>query len=75
MNRPNPLGVIPYYESKHSRHPESVRISFDDGSTAVFELKPESPHPQLVAAVTIIRAWDEEDWKGYKPPRLRGGLE
>ena len=38
-SRPKPLpSAVPYYKRESSRIPESIRISFSDGSTAVYEL-------------------------------------
>lgn len=35
----------PYYRRDYSRHPHAVRISFDDGSTAIYDRRDEQPAP------------------------------
>ena len=55
-SRPKPLpGAVPYYKRESSRIPESIRISFSDGSTAVYELHVDQPAPQIVESIKIIR--------------------
>lgn len=53
-----------YYETSLSRIPEKVRLSFSDGTTAVYRLEVELPEP-------IMRDWQSEvivgyQWKGAK---------
>ena len=50
-------GVMPYYEREDSRIPEKIRISFSDGSTAVYVIHVEQPAPQIVESINIIRKW------------------
>ncbi len=69
-SRPKPLpGAVPYYKRESSRIPESIRISFSDGSTAVYELHVEQPAPQIVESIKIIRRMKQ----GYvnQPARRR----
>ena len=69
-NRPKPLpGAVPYYKRESSRIPEQIRISFSDGSTAVYELHVNQPAPQIVESIKIIRRMKQ----GYvnQPARRR----
>lgn len=47
-----------YYESPLSRIPEKVRISFSDGTTAVYQLTMELPAP-------VFHDWQKEEI-GYR---------
>ena len=61
--------AVPYYDSDISVHPDSIRMSFDDGSTAVYDLRVEMPHPIIIENISIIRKWKQ----GYvnQPARRR----
>ena len=61
--------AVPYYEHDWSAHPDSVRISFSDGSTAIYDIRVEQPHPIILENVKIIRRMN-----GYvnQPARRRG---
>jgi len=63
---PNPL---PMYDRDNSRLPDRIRVSFEDGSTAVYELRTDLPHPVIIENVKIIRKWKQ----GYvnQPERRR----
>ena len=50
-------GVVPYYEQEDSTIPEKIRISFSDGSTAVYDLHVELPAPMIRESIEIIRKW------------------
>ena len=68
--RPAPLpGVVPYYDHEDSEIPERIRISFEGGKTAVYELRVDQPSPVIMENILIIRKWGE----GYKskPARRR----
>ena len=58
---------VPYYDHDWSEHPDSVRISFDDGSTAVYDIRVEQPHPIIRENIRIIRRMQV----GYLPKRRR----
>ena len=60
---------MPMYERDSSEYPEMIRVSFSDGSTAVYELKTELPHPVIIENIKIIRKWKQ----GYvnQPERRR----
>ena len=69
-DRPEPLAeVVPYYDHEFSKHPDHIRVSFADGSTAVYDLRTEQPHPVIVENIRIIRKWKQ----GYlnQPARRR----
>lgn len=69
-DRPEPLAeVVPYYDHDFSKHPDHIRVSFADGSTAVYDLRTEQPHPVIVENIRIIRKWKQ----GYvnQPARRR----
>lgn len=54
---PNPM---PSYNHKASRHPDQLRVCFDDGSTAVYDLRAKQPAPQIVENIRIIRKWKQK---------------
>ena len=69
-NRPTILPKpMPMYERDSSEYPELIRVSFSDGSTAVYELRTEQPHPVIVENIRIIHKWKQ----GYvnQPERRR----
>ena len=68
--RPEMLPVpLPIYEHTDSEIPEKVRISFTNGTSAIYELHVEQPAPQVVESIKIIRKWKQ----GYvnQPTRRR----
>ena len=70
MKRPEALEkIVPYYEHAWSKHPDSIRVSFTDGSTAVYDIRQDQPHPLIVENINIIRKWKT----GYvnKPSRRK----
>lgn len=48
-------GPAPYYDHAFSEIPEKIRVSFDDGQTAVYELRTEQPHPLVLRNIEIMR--------------------
>lgn len=61
--------VVPIYEHDTSRIPDAVRVSFADGSTAVYDRHVDQPHPDYVKSIETIRKWNN----GYinQPMRRR----
>lgn len=61
--------AVPYYDHDWSVHPDAVRMSFSDGSTAIYDIRVEQPHPIILENVKIIRRMN-----GYvnQPARRRG---
>lgn len=69
-SRPKPMpGAVPYYERESSRIPERIRISFTDGTTAVYDLHVDQPAPVIIENIKIIRRMKQ----GYvnQPARRR----
>lgn len=60
---------MPVYEYDTSRIPEKIRVSFSDGTTAVYELRMNQPAPVIMENIRIIRKWKQ----GYvnKPARRK----
>ena len=59
-NRPTILPKpMPMYERDSSEYPELIRVSFSDGSTAVYELRVEQPAPVIIENIKIIRKWKQ----------------
>ena len=60
---------VPIYEHECSEIPDRIRVSFADGSTAIYELRVEQPAPIIVENIKIIRKWKQ----GYvnQPERRR----
>ena len=50
--------VVPIYEHEHDGHPDALRVSFEDGSTAVYEIRRDQPHPMTIKSIEIIRKWN-----------------
>ena len=70
-NRPKPLPLPVYnYERESSRIPDSVRVCFDDGTTAVYSLNVDQPKPLVMESIRIIRKWRSEGYQ-YVPQRRR----
>ena len=60
--------VVPIYDEDHnSRLPESIRVSFEDGTTAVYDIHVDQPHPACMESITIIRKWNN----GYNNQPMR----
>ena len=65
--RPRPLPDASYeYSDISSRVPDTIRVPFEDGTTAVYTLKNDQPAPILYRNIEIIQSW-----QGYTPPELR----
>lgn len=60
---------MPIYEHDYSEIPERIRVSFNDGRTAVYVLQVDQPAPVIIENVRIIRKWKQ----GYvnQPERRR----
>ena len=61
--------VVSYYDHDFSIFPDSIRVSFEDGSTAVYDVRMTQPAPIIMENIRIIRKWKQ----GYvnKPARRR----
>ena len=60
---------VPVYERDDSVIPERVRVSFENGQTAVYDLHTDQPAPVIMENIRIIRKWKQ----GYvnQPARRR----
>ena len=43
--------VMPYWEHKHSRYPEVIKVSMSDGKVIRYVIDIEQPHPCFEAAM------------------------
>ena len=69
--RPQPMPELALtYRTEDSVHPDQIRVSFDDGSTAIYDLRTELPHPVMMRNHEIMAKWSN---KGYnnQPARRR----
>ena len=66
-NRPRPMPTATMeYADDSSRVPDTIRVSFEDGTTAIYDRREDQPAPLLYESIRIIRKWH-----GYTPPSLR----
>lgn len=60
--------VVPIYDpERNSKYPDSIRVSFGDGSTMVYDIHVELPHPKCMESIEIIRKWNT----GYNNQPMR----
>lgn len=57
--------VAPYYTHDYSVHPDMVRLSFADGSTAVYDIRIDQPHPLVLKNIEIINETEKNIKQGY----------
>ena len=50
---------MPMYEHDCSKYPDQIRVSFSDGSTAVYDLHTDQPAPVILENIRIIRKWKQ----------------
>ena len=63
---------VPIYEHTDSEIPDRVRISFTNGTSAIYNLDMPQPAPQVKKCIRIIRHM-KETTVGYQyKPRRRG---
>ncbi len=68
--RPEMLArVVPMYDREGSRIPDRIRISFSDGTTAVYDLHADQPAPLILENIQIIQKWNTG--YQYREPRRR----
>ena len=65
------IGVFSYY--KYDKYPESIRVSFADGRTEIYDIRREQPHPLVLKNINIMRETDRNIKQGYvnQPARRR----
>lgn len=70
---PEITGIFCTYEHEYSRHPDKIRVSFKDGSTAVYDLHMDQPHPLVLKNIEIMEATKKKITQGYvnQPVRRR----
>ena len=69
---PEIIGIFSTYEHEFSRHPEKIRVSFRDGSTAVYDLRTNQPHPLVLKNIEIMKETKQNIKQGYvNNPRRR----
>ena len=61
---------VPIYERTDSEIPEKVRISFTNGTSAIYAMQVDQPKPLVMESIRIIRKWRSEGYQ-YVPPRRR----
>ena len=61
--------IVTHYEDG-SRIPDCIRVSFADGSTAVYDLRAEMPAPIIRENIRIIRSW-KTGYQYQQPKRRR----
>ena len=61
--------MVPIYDHESTRHPDSIRVSFTDGTTEVYDIRRVQPHPLTIKSIETIRKWNN----GYvnQPMRRR----
>ena len=61
--------AVPIYEHDCSILPDQIRVSFEDGTTAVYDIRINQPAPVIMENIRLIRKWKQ----GYvnKPRRRR----
>ena len=57
-----------YFNGRHSRLPEQIRVSFEDGTTAIYDLHIEQPEPLFFREMIEVR---EDIRIGYPQRRTR----
>ena len=66
-HRPHPMPTATMeYTDESSRVPDTIRVSFEDGTTAVYDRREDQPAPLVYRNIQIIQSW-----QGYTPPSLR----
>ena len=64
-NRPKMLNKpVAVYRGENDWYPGQVRILFEDGTTQIYDLRQDQPHPALVHSIRIIEQWRT----GYQAP-------
>lgn len=59
--------MVSCYDNVINKYPDRIRISFDDGHTAIYEIRVEQPAPVIVQNIRIIRKWKQ----GYNNQPMR----
>ena len=73
-DRPAILSMgVPQYEHECSRYPETIRVSFFDGHTEIYEIRTQQPHPLVLKNIEIMKETKKKITQGYvnQPARRR----
>ena len=64
---------VPVYERTDSEIPERVRISFTNGTSAIYDLHTDLPHPLVLKNIEIMKETKKKITQGYvnQPMRRR----
>lgn len=62
--------VVAKYDTDASEKPDSIRVSFADGSTEIYERRIQQPAPQIRESIRIIRKW-KTGYQYQQPKRRR----
>lgn len=66
VNRPKHLReIVPIYDFEDSKYPTSIRLSFDDGHTMIYDLRFRGVPPVIVKNVEIIKRMNQNVY-GYQ---------
>ena len=70
-SRPDMLGeIVANYEHETSMYPESIRASFKNGKTIIYDRRVEQPAPVFEENIRIIRKW-KQGYVNQPGPRRR----
>lgn len=72
--RPAIIGVgAPQYQFDSSRYPETVRVTFMDGHTEIYDIRTRQPHPLVLKNIEIMERTARSIKQGYvnQPARRR----
>ena len=69
--RPEMMGeIVANYEHETSMYPESIRASFKNGKTIIYDRRVEQPAPVFEENIRIIRKW-KQGYVNQPGPRRR----
>lgn len=61
--------VVANYDTDASEKPETIRVSFADGSTEIYERRIKQPAPMVIRSIEIIKKWNTG--YQYRQPKRR----
>ena len=62
---------VPVYERTDSEIPERVRISFTNGTSAIYDLHTDQPHPLVLKNIEIMKETKKKITQGYVNQPIR----
>lgn len=63
------MKVVEFYDTEDARIPHRIRVSFSDGTTAVYELHTDQPAPIIMKNLEIIQRM--QVGYQYQPPKTK----